>query len=407
MGDKAQTNAADGDRADEQSIMKILLLGAGETGKSTILKQLQMLYQQELDGKFYRNWLVRNAIASTKGLVQIAKDQAEKGNGKPVDEEAAKIVDEVDEGQPPDQEAIDAISKLWESGVLEDAFKENTANPVTWLPDHALYYIGQIKTFCDPKFVPTHSQMLLTRSLTVGVNNVAFSDDVDGAYLMAHCPVAAQMLGSEEIGTACKLNWEVIDVGGQRGERRKWMNTLTDALGLIFTFGLSEYAQVLYEDPDTIRMQESLDLFDKWANHQDFARKPVVIAFTKKDIYFKNFDLIKFQKFFTDFVPTATGTQEIAQEGIDFIEKKVKGLLKDKRKKVESFRINTTDKDDFFDMLEGLKEIVAKHNNAKIMDAVQRSLDDKKSSGPGGQMLAQGNNSSDVPKSSGGCCVIA
>eukprot|EP00966_Prymnesium_polylepis_P003878 88621-Prymnesium_polylepis.1 len=27
---------------------------------------------------------------------------------------------------------------------------------------------------------------------------------------MAHCPVAAQMLGSEEIGTACKLDWEVI-----------------------------------------------------------------------------------------------------------------------------------------------------------------------------------------------------
>eukprot|EP00966_Prymnesium_polylepis_P213480 4944119-Prymnesium_polylepis.1 len=44
----------------------------------------------------------------------------------------------------------------------------------------------------------------------------------------------------------------------------------------------------------------------------------------------------------------------------------------------QPFFINTTDKEDFFDMLEGLKEIVAKHNNAKIMDAVQRSLDAKK-----------------------------
>ena len=48
---------------------------------------------------------------------------------------------------------------------------------------------------------------------------------------------------------------QVIDVGGQRAERKKWMATLKDALGLIFTVGLSEYAQVLYEDPDTIRMQ--------------------------------------------------------------------------------------------------------------------------------------------------------
>ena len=55
------------------------------------------------------------------------------------------------------------------------------------------------------------------------------------------------------------------------------------------------FAQVLYEDPDTIRMQESLDLFDKWANHPDFATKPVVVAFTKKDIYHKNFNLEKFK----------------------------------------------------------------------------------------------------------------
>ena len=356
---------------------------------------------------------------------------------------------------------------------------------------------------------------------------------------MAHCPVAAQMLGSEEIGTACTLDWEVIDVGGQRGERRKWMNTLTDALGLIFTVGLSEYAQVLYEDPDTIRMQESLDLFDKWANHPDFARKPVVVAFTKKDIFYKNFDLEKFkvcaprerprherprqsataaprwsslpharltssaicasdatrvsatckwrhafgrvhvafghvpvatvsripwravrrpapppsplacQAFFTDFeVPEGAEGQAVAEAGIKHVEKRVRSLLKDQRKKIvvrrrarpsrstrarppldapldatapplspilvltlpllplllQTFYINTTDKDDFFDMLEGLKEIVAKHNNGKIMDAVQKGLDAKKDAGG---MAMQGNANSDVPKGGGGCCTIA
>jgi len=384
--------------------MKILLLGAGETGKSTILKQLQMLYQQDLDAKFYRQWLVRNAVASCKGLIGIAQA---KGMG-PLDAAAVAVVEELDEGVMPPEEGIAAVETLWASGVLQTAYDENVKSPTTWLPDHAVYYVQQVRDFSDPKFIPTHSQMLLTRSLTVGVNNVAFSDAVDGAYLMAHCPVAAQMLGSEEIGTACKLDWEVIDVGGQRGERRKWMNTLTDALGLIFTFGLSEYAQVLYEDPDTIRMQESMDLFDKWANHQDFSRKPIVVAFTKKDIYQKNFDLEKFKAFFTDFeVEEGKSKDEVAELGMKHIEARVRGLLKDKRKKVTPFFINTTDKEDFFDMLEGLKEIVAKHNNAKIMDAVQRSLDAKKE--PGSGMSAQGNMAADVNGGggSGGCCTIS
>ena len=31
----------------------------------------------------------------------------------------------------------------------------------SWLPDHAVYYVQQLRTFVDPKFVPTHSQMLV------------------------------------------------------------------------------------------------------------------------------------------------------------------------------------------------------------------------------------------------------
>ena len=46
--------------------------------------------------------------------------------------------------------------------------------------------------------------------------------------------------------------------------------------------------------------QESLDLFKMWANHKDFARKPVVIAFTKRDLFNEQFDLPKFQAFYKD-----------------------------------------------------------------------------------------------------------
>lgn len=43
-----------------------------------------------------------------------------------------------------------------------------------------------------------------------------------------------------------------------------------------------------------------------------------------------------------------------------------------------TLRLLTLLQDDFRDMLEGLKEIVAKHNNGRIMDVVQKAVDDAK-----------------------------
>ena len=51
------------------ALMKILLLGAGETGKSTILKQISLLYGQKESLGLYKEWLQRNTLTSAKQLV--------------------------------------------------------------------------------------------------------------------------------------------------------------------------------------------------------------------------------------------------------------------------------------------------------------------------------------------------
>lgn len=47
------------------------------------------------------------------------------------------------------------------------------------------------------------------------------------------------------------MDYIVIDVGGQRSERRKWIHCFENVTALIFIVSLSEYDQVLYED-DTV-----------------------------------------------------------------------------------------------------------------------------------------------------------
>ena len=55
----------------------------------------------------------------------------------------------------------------------------------------------------------------------------------------------------------------VIDVGGQRNERKKWIHCFEDVTAIVFIAALSAYDSMLFEDSSTNRMHEALDLFDR------------------------------------------------------------------------------------------------------------------------------------------------
>ena len=59
-----------------------------------------------------------------------------------------------------------------------------------------------------------------------------------------------------------KLNFKMYDVGGQRGERKKWIHSFDDVTAIMFIASLSEYDQKLAEDRTKNRLKESLDLFE-------------------------------------------------------------------------------------------------------------------------------------------------
>lgn len=47
--------------------------------------------------------------------------------------------------------------------------------------------------------------------------------------------------------------FSVVDVGGQRSERRKWIHCFDDVKAIIFVVALSGYNQVLFEDTNVNR----------------------------------------------------------------------------------------------------------------------------------------------------------
>lgn len=120
-------------------------------------------------------------------------------------------------------------------------------------------YFDRIDKLVRPDFTPDEQDVLRSRAKTTGIIETEF--DVD------------------------KTHFRMVDVGGQRSERKKWMHCFQDVTAVIFCVALSEYDLKLYEDDTTNRMQESLKLFKEICNNKWFTKTSMILFLNKKDLF--------------------------------------------------------------------------------------------------------------------------
>lgn len=48
------------------------------------------------------------------------------------------------------------------------------------------------------------------------------------------------------------IDFRMVDVGGQRSERRKWIHCFENVTSIIFLVALSEYDQILFESENEV-----------------------------------------------------------------------------------------------------------------------------------------------------------
>lgn len=77
----------------------------------------------------------------------------------------------------------------------------------------------------------------------------------------------------------------MIDVGGQRTERKKWIHQFENVDAILYICSLSEFDQKCYEDEVTNRMKESLDLFESYINSTYFESSLVYLILNKVDLF--------------------------------------------------------------------------------------------------------------------------
>jgi len=243
----------------EEEEIKLLLLGAGESGKSTIFKQFQIINKggfSEEDRAQFSDVIRENIVQSMKHLLNHCKKAGialDEGH-----EEMAELVQAGGQkgGSGMDEELAMAIKTLWtDDNGIKQAYDRRAEFQ---LNDSASYFFDRIDKCAKPNYTPDEQDVLRARVKTTGIVEAEF--DVEG------------------------YHFRCFDVGGQRNERRKWIHCFESVTAVIFIVGVSEYDQKLYEDETQNRMLEALDLFNEICNSRWFENTSIILFLNKKDL---------------------------------------------------------------------------------------------------------------------------
>ncbi|XP_015384523.1 guanine nucleotide-binding protein alpha-1 subunit isoform X1 [Citrus sinensis] len=303
----------------EKHIQKLLLLGAGESGKSTIFKQIKLLFQtgfDEAELKSYISVIHANVYQTIKVLYDGSKELAQNetdsmkfvvsSENKEIGEKLSEIGGRLDYPRLTKELAED-IETLWADPAIQETYAHGNE---LQLPDCANYFMENLQRLSDANYVPTkvsNDDVLYARVRTTGVVEIQFS------------PVGEHKKSGEV--------YRLFDVGGQRNERRKWIHLFEGVSAVIFCAAISEYDQTLFEDEQKNRMMETKELFDWVLKQPCFEKTSFMLFLNKFDIFEKKVLKVPLNvcEWFKDYQPVSTGKQEI-ENAYEFVKKKFEEL---------------------------------------------------------------------------------
>ncbi|KAI9271313.1 G-alpha protein [Sporodiniella umbellata] len=263
------------DRINLRKEIKMLLLGAGESGKSTILKQMKLIH----DGGYtpeerenFKEVIFSNTMQSMIVTLEAMESLGIEFRNPDNDLHRKLVLDAPPQTDYLGHELVDAIASLWEDPGVQDCVSR--ANEFQ-LNDSAKYYFDSILRIGQSGYMPSDQDVLRSRVKSTGITETTFVID--------------------------KLTYRMFDVGGQRSERKKWIHCFENVTALVFLVAISEYDQVLFEDASVNRLQESLTLFDSICNSRWFLKTSIILFLNKIDLFKEKLIKSPLEEYFGDY----------------------------------------------------------------------------------------------------------
>ncbi|KAJ3100031.1 hypothetical protein HDU96_010479 [Phlyctochytrium bullatum] len=309
-------------------MIKLLLLGSGESGKSTVLKQFRLIHGvgfSDQERRTFKPAIVANVINCAKVLVEAMDslqipygwnlpypppfpavtgssssipsstnaDSSASPNGQKTAEEfrretasdptvqaavkAAGVIHACQpaygEGETIPPELADAIATVWKDQGIQHCFSRSNEYQ---LMDSCEYYMADVARFLSPNYIPTDQDILSARIMTTTITETRLHIE--------------------------QTTLRIFDVGGQRSERKKWAPYFDDCSAIIFVAAISAYDQTCFEDNCTNRINESLTLFTSICNHPLFRSTSMILFLNKIDLFRRKLKTIPIRNYFPKYI---------------------------------------------------------------------------------------------------------
>ncbi|CCD68830.1 Guanine nucleotide-binding protein alpha-5 subunit [Caenorhabditis elegans] len=286
--------------------IKMLLLGVTDSGKSTIVKQMRVNYLDGFNETEVVNaiFVIRNNIIDAfKNICNIilhsdiTVTQEEKVLVKLFAYESGKIelMQEVDE--------LNVINAVSGYECIKQFFERFAFHPM--VPDHIHYFYPNLDRIASSNYVPTAEDLIHMRQTTLGVHEISFD--------------------------YTKHIIRLIDVGGQKTERRKWIHFFEGVTAVMFVCSLASFNQTTEEEPKAFvwesslnkvqnkvlvrsagkakvekpglinRLDESVDLFKSIRENSFLKMSNFMLFLNKKDLLTKKLTKVVFSDYFPDY----------------------------------------------------------------------------------------------------------
>ena len=195
------------DRHVAKDQFKLLLLGAGEGGKSTIVKQMKIIHGNGYsieEREHYRSIVHNNTFESLFAILQAMEKLDIVFSNPNHSEYASKFLELKNDNT--NFEITPEIGRLmmflWNHEAVQRCFSHSIQYQ---LNDSANYFLNDLPRLSSPNYIPSERDVLKARVRTTGINETSF-----------YCK---------------EMLFRMVDVGGQRSQRKKWLHCFDDVSG--------------------------------------------------------------------------------------------------------------------------------------------------------------------------------